>query len=92
RQISAICRDRMACSWWVSTLVDTSIDVMRGCLSSDYWISIEIHPRMAWIYRGGLRLKKIPGRPASAGDDIATPLESVSTVARSYGGGDRLWR
>ncbi|MCM2522558.1 hypothetical protein NDN68_21505, partial [Stenotrophomonas maltophilia] len=39
--------------WWVSTLVDT-VDPRHAWMLfvqfSKYSISIEIHPRMAWIY------------------------------------------
>ncbi len=43
----------MARSWWVSTLVDT-VDPRHAWMLfvqlSKYSISLEIHPRMAWIY------------------------------------------
>ncbi|TPD93923.1 hypothetical protein FJP65_15900 [Stenotrophomonas maltophilia] len=44
----------MARSWWVSTLVDT-VDPRHAWMLfvqlSKNSISMEIHPRMAWIYR-----------------------------------------
>jgi len=43
----------MARSWWVTTLVDT-VDPRHAWMLfvqlSKYSISLEIHPRMAWIY------------------------------------------
>jgi hypothetical protein len=92
RQISAICRDGMACSWWVSTtLLLVGVDLGRhvdprhawilfnpNSKYSKYSLSIEIRPRMAWIYQtpgncqrwGGVGLRGVRGmgpRHASGG-------------------------